>query len=131
MERRRKVWAKRSVTKWLSLLYWCYGALGQTTPHALGLPFPFIFPQRPRSRLPLLDNCKTDYCLVFPTIPPQSSIIAVWRSSDAIPSCNSRLPWPVGLGGAIITTVDQIISELAVEWTSPLGQKLVGILNYH
>jgi nicotinamidase-related amidase len=33
--------------------------------------------------------------------------------------------------GAIITTVDQIISELAVDWTSPLGQKLVGILNYH
>jgi hypothetical protein len=33
--------------------------------------------------------------------------------------------------GAIITTLDQIISELAVDWTSPLGQKLVGILNYH
>lgn len=33
--------------------------------------------------------------------------------------------------GAIITTVDQIISELAVDWTRPLGQKLVGILNYH
>lgn len=33
--------------------------------------------------------------------------------------------------GAIITTVDQIISELAIDWTSPNGQKLVGILNYH
>ena len=26
--------------------------------------------------------------------------------------------------GAIITTVDQIISELAIDWTSPNGQKL-------
>jgi nicotinamidase-related amidase len=33
--------------------------------------------------------------------------------------------------GAIITTVDQIISELAIDWTSPNGQQLVGILNYH
>jgi nicotinamidase-related amidase len=29
--------------------------------------------------------------------------------------------------GAIITTVDQIISELAIDWTSPNGQQLVGI----
>jgi nicotinamidase-related amidase len=33
--------------------------------------------------------------------------------------------------GAAITTVDQIISELAIDWTSPNGQKLMGILNYH
>ena len=33
--------------------------------------------------------------------------------------------------GAIITTVDQIISELAIDWTSPNGQKLMGILAYH
>jgi len=28
------------------------------------------------------------------------------------------------------TTVDQIISELAIDWTSPNGQKLVAILDY-
>jgi nicotinamidase-related amidase len=32
--------------------------------------------------------------------------------------------------GAIITTVDQIVSELAIDWTSPNGQKLVPILGY-
>jgi hypothetical protein len=32
--------------------------------------------------------------------------------------------------GAVITTVDQIISELALDWTSPNGQKLVAILDY-
>jgi hypothetical protein len=32
--------------------------------------------------------------------------------------------------GAVITTVDQIISELAVDWTSPNGQKLRTILDY-
>jgi hypothetical protein len=30
----------------------------------------------------------------------------------------------------VITTVDQIISELAIDWTSPNGQKLVAILDY-
>ena len=32
---------------------------------------------------------------------------------------------------AIITTMDQIVSELAIDWTSPNGQKLQGILPYH
>jgi nicotinamidase-related amidase len=32
--------------------------------------------------------------------------------------------------GAILTTVDQIISELAIDWTSPLGSKLVPVLGY-
>ena len=32
--------------------------------------------------------------------------------------------------GAVITTVDQIISELAIDWTSPNGQKLISILDY-
>ena len=31
---------------------------------------------------------------------------------------------------AIIPTVDQIISELAIDWTSPNGQKLSEILGY-
>ena len=34
-------------------------------------------------------------------------------------------------GGAIITTMDQIVSELAIDWTSPNGQKLLGILAFH
>ena len=32
--------------------------------------------------------------------------------------------------GAVITTVDQIISELAIDWTSPNGKKLEAILEY-
>ena len=32
--------------------------------------------------------------------------------------------------GAAITTVDQIIAELAIDWTSPNGQKLRAILDY-
>ena len=31
--------------------------------------------------------------------------------------------------GAIITTMDQIVSELAIDWTSPNGQK--GIFAFH
>jgi hypothetical protein len=33
--------------------------------------------------------------------------------------------------GAIITTHDQIVSELAVDWTTPIGHALSGILAYH
>jgi hypothetical protein len=31
---------------------------------------------------------------------------------------------------AVTTTVDQIISELAIDWTSPNGKKLEAILEY-
>jgi hypothetical protein len=34
------------------------------------------------------------------------------------------------IAGAVITTVDQIIAELAIDWTSPNGQKLRAILDY-
>jgi hypothetical protein len=33
--------------------------------------------------------------------------------------------------GAVIMTHDQLISELAVDWSTPLGQRLSGILAYH
>ena len=33
--------------------------------------------------------------------------------------------------GAIITTMDQVVSELVVDWISPNGQKLQGILAIH
>jgi len=33
--------------------------------------------------------------------------------------------------GAIIRTMDRIVSELAIDWTSPNGQKLQGILAFH
>jgi hypothetical protein len=33
--------------------------------------------------------------------------------------------------GAIITTMDQIVSELAIAWTTPNGSKLSKILAYH
>jgi hypothetical protein len=33
--------------------------------------------------------------------------------------------------GAIVTTMDQIVSELVIDWISPNGQKLQGILAIH
>jgi hypothetical protein len=32
--------------------------------------------------------------------------------------------------GAAIVTVPQIVSELALDWTSPNGKKLVSIIEY-
>ena len=41
---------------------------------------------------------------------------------------NELALWRIEQAGAVITTVDQVISELAIDWTSPNGEKLVGIL---
>ncbi|NTG11804.1 isochorismatase family protein [Agrobacterium rhizogenes] len=77
----------------------------------------------------------TEICVTFPVLQMLDEGYEVQVSADASASY-TKYGDDLALrrmekAGAIITTVDQIISELAVDWTSPLGQKLVGILNYH
>lgn len=77
----------------------------------------------------------TEICVTFPVLQMLDEGYDVQVSADASASYTkygdelalARM-WQAG---ATITTVDQIISELAIDWTSPNGQALVGILNYH
>lgn len=77
----------------------------------------------------------TEICVTFPVLQMLDEGYEVQVSADASASYTSygdNLALDrMRQAGAIITTVDQIISELAIDWTSPNGQKLVGILNYH
>jgi len=77
----------------------------------------------------------TDICVNFPVLQMLDEGYEVQVSADASAS-NTKFGNEIALrrmerAGAVITTVDQIIAELAVDWTSPVGQQLVGILNYH
>lgn len=77
----------------------------------------------------------TEICVTFPVLQMLDEGYEVQVSADASASYtqygdNLALE-RMRQAGAIITTVDQIISELAIDWTSPNGEKLVGILNYH
>lgn len=77
----------------------------------------------------------TEICVLFPVLQMLDEGYEVQVSADASASYtlygdNLALE-RMRQAGAIITTVDQIISELAIDWTSPNGQKLMGILNYH
>lgn len=77
----------------------------------------------------------TEICVTFPVLQMLDEGYEVQVSADASASYtqygdNLALE-RMRQAGAIITTVDQIISELAIDWISPNGQKLVGILNYH
>lgn len=77
----------------------------------------------------------TEICVTFPVLQMLDEGYEVQVSADASASY-TRYGDELALArmrsaGAIITTVDQIISELAIDWTSPNGQKLMGILNYH
>lgn len=76
----------------------------------------------------------TEICVVFPVLQMLDEGYEVQVSADASASY-TRYGDDLALqrmrsAGAVITTVDQIISELAVDWTSPNGQKLEGILAY-
>ena len=76
----------------------------------------------------------TEICVVFPVLQMLNEGYEVQVSADASASW-TKYGDDLALrrmedAGAIITTVDQIISELAVDWTSPNGQKLQGILAY-
>ena len=77
----------------------------------------------------------TEICVVFPVLQMLDEGYEVQVSADASASW-SKYGDDLALrrmekAGAIITTVDQIISELAIDWTSPNGNKLRGILDYH
>ncbi|MEH6306228.1 isochorismatase family protein [Olivibacter sp. CPCC 100613] len=77
----------------------------------------------------------TEICVTFPVLQMLDEGYEVQVSADASASY-TKYGDELALArmrsaGAIITTVDQIISELAIDWTSPNGQKLMGILNYH
>ena len=76
----------------------------------------------------------TEICVTFPVLQMLDEGYEVQVSADASASY-TKFGDELALArmrqaGAIITTVDQIISELAIDWTSPNGQKLMGILNY-
>ena len=76
----------------------------------------------------------TEICLTFPVLQMLEEGYEVQVSADASASWtkygNELALRRMENAGAVITTVDQIISELAIDWTSPNGQKLVAILDY-
>ncbi|MET0281216.1 MAG: isochorismatase family protein [Steroidobacteraceae bacterium] len=76
----------------------------------------------------------TEICITFPVLQMLDEGYEVQVSADASASY-TKYGDDISLrrmeqAGAIITTVDMIVSELAVDWTSPLGSKLVPILGY-
>lgn len=76
----------------------------------------------------------TEICILFPVLQMLDEGYEVQVSADASASY-TKYGDELALqrmreAGAIITTVDQIVSEMAIDWTSPNGQKLMGILNY-
>lgn len=76
----------------------------------------------------------TEICVTFPVLQMLEEGYEVQVSADASASWsqfgNELALRRMEQAGAVITTVDQIISELAIDWTSPNGQKLVAILDY-
>jgi nicotinamidase-related amidase len=76
----------------------------------------------------------TEICVTFPVLQMLEEGYEVQVSADASASWskygNELALRRMEQAGAVITTVDQIISELAIDWTSPNGEKLVGILDY-
>lgn len=76
----------------------------------------------------------TEVCVVFPVLQALEEGYEVQVLADASASW-SKLGDDLTLrrmekAGAIITSMSQIVSELAVDWTSPNGQKLIEILDY-
>lgn len=76
----------------------------------------------------------TEICILFPVLQMLDEGYEVQVAADSSASY-TKYGDELALqrmreAGAIITTVDQIVSEMAIDWTSPNGQKLMGILNY-
>jgi isochorismate hydrolase len=76
----------------------------------------------------------TEICVTFPVLQMLDEGYEVQVSADASASY-TKYGDELALrrmekAGAIIVTIDQIISELAIDWTSPNGQKLATILEY-
>lgn len=76
----------------------------------------------------------TEVCILYPVLQLLEEGFEVQVSADTSAS-HTLYGDNIALGrmqqaGAVITTVDQIIAELAIDWTSPIGTKLIGILDY-
>jgi nicotinamidase-related amidase len=76
----------------------------------------------------------TEICILFPVLQMLDEGYEVQVAADASASY-TKYGDDLALrrmekAGANIITHDQLISELAVDWRTPLGQKLSGILNY-
>lgn len=76
----------------------------------------------------------TEVCVVFPVLQALEEGYEIQVSADASASW-TKYGDDLALrrmekAGATITTVSQIVSELAIDWTSPNGQKLIAILEY-
>jgi nicotinamidase-related amidase len=82
----------------------------------------------------VLAGVTTEICLTFPVLQMLEEGYEVQVSADASASWtqygNELALRRMENAGAVITTVEQIISELAIDWTSPPGQKLFAILDY-
>src|ERR1700687_3509445 len=76
----------------------------------------------------------TEICVTFPVLQMLDEGYEVQVSADASASYTTYgddlALRRMERAGAVITTVDQIISELAIDWTSLNGQKLQVILGY-
>lgn len=77
----------------------------------------------------------TEICVLFPVLQMLDEGYDVQVSADASASY-TKYGDDIALrrmqqAGAVITTMDQIVSELAVDWTTPIGHALSGILAYH
>ena len=89
---------------------------------------------RPGRKKLIVAGITTEICVTFPVLQMLDEGYEVPVSADASASW-SKYGDDLALrrmekAGATITTVDQIISELAIDWTSPNGQKLMAILEY-
>lgn len=77
----------------------------------------------------------TEICVLFPVLQMLDEGYEVQVAADASASY-TKYGDDLALrrmerAGAVIMTHDQLISELAVDWSTPLGQRLSGILAYH
>jgi nicotinamidase-related amidase len=76
----------------------------------------------------------TEICVTFPVLQMLDEGYEVQVSADASASW-SKYGDELALrrmekAGAVITTMDQIVAELAIDWTTSNGQKLMAILGY-
>lgn len=77
----------------------------------------------------------TEICVLFPVLQMLDEGYEVQVAADASASY-TKYGDDIALhrmaqAAAIIMTHDQLVSELAVDWSTPLGQRLSGILAYH
>jgi nicotinamidase-related amidase len=76
----------------------------------------------------------TEICITFPVLQMLEEGYEVQVAADASASFsqvgNDLALQRMHTAGAAIVTVPQIVSELVLDWTSPMGKKLVSIIEY-